>query len=588
MPINNKFVNSKFKYKTRKLRLSLKLLIPTLLIISILSLVLCYVSYKEQKKNLIHDGISTATMLANIGSSMINGDHLSYIKQEKDMQKVIYTQLANKLNTINASGSLKYIYTLYFDDNNLYYGVDIDSNDKTVCKPGTKYQYSNRKLEISTLMAGKIYYDKTMTKYNDDLLITALSPIYDSHDKIVGAIGCDYDAIPIRDELNSTLIKLLTISLISIIISTGIILILINSISHNIGQVTQKMETLTTNEGDLTQQLNINSGDELELIANHTNKLLNYIREIMIHIHNNAEKLDKSVQLTYEDIQTANKNVLETDETIKNLNSSISDVATSSASIATTSSNILASISEIGKRLNEGVSYALSIKQHAKQTSINASNQRESAKEDAYILSESLKDKLNRSKEVKQIATLANDIINITDQTNLLALNASIEAARAGESGKGFAVVAEEIGKLATTTEHTAIQIQAVSANVIYSVNQLATEAEKMLEFINNISINGFNELVENSNIYYNDSTQLSDMLSNFSNETKLLIEQVRNVESDIKNVTQNVAYSAENIKNVYSLSDDLSHRIQEINSQMELTKTVGSELNNEVSKFKV
>ena len=143
MPINNKLLKSKFKYKTRKLRLSLKLLIPTLLIISILSLILCYVSYNEQKKNLIRDGISTSTMLANIGSSMINGDHLSYIKHEKDIEKVIYTQLANKLNIVNASGSLKYIYTVYFEDNKIYYGVDIDKNSKTVCKPGTEFKYSN-------------------------------------------------------------------------------------------------------------------------------------------------------------------------------------------------------------------------------------------------------------------------------------------------------------------------------------------------------------------------------------------------------------------------------------------------------------
>ena len=230
----------------------------------------------------------------------------------------------------------------------------------------------------------------------------------------------------------------------------------------------------------------------------------------------------------------------------------------------------------------------MSIKQHAEQASVNASNKRESAKADADKLSQSLTEKLNRSKAVQQIGTLANDIITITDQTNLLALNASIEAARAGDSGKGFAIVAEEIGKLATTTEETAVQIQKVSSSVIHAVNELTLEAEKMLEFVNKISINGFDELVENSNIYYKDSQQLSGMLQLFSDETKTLISQLKNVQTDIQSVNKNVNIEVVDVENVSMLSNDLSNRIKEINKQMNITKQVGEELNYEVNKFKV
>ena len=97
-----------------------------------------------------------------------------------------------------------------------------------------------------------------------------------------------------------------------------------------------------------------------------------------------------------------------------------------------------------------------------------------------------------------------------------MAVNASIEAARAGDAGKGFSVVAEEIVKLANTTETTAVQIQSLSASVIKAVNELTEEAKNMLEFVNNISINGFDDLVKNSNIYYNDSQQLTDILVYF------------------------------------------------------------------------
>ena len=175
----------------------------------------------------------------------------------------------------------------------------------------------------------------------------------------------------------------------------------------------------------------------------------------------------------------------------------------------------------------------------------------------------------------QQIQTVTDIIADISNQTNLLALNASIEAARAGEVGKGFAVVAEEIRQLAENSKNTANDIQGISVRVIAAVNQLMTNAQDLMNFIQNQIMNDYVEFEAATDMYYEKADHMDTITGLFNKN----IMSLRNIMAEMNDGITNIsAVVEENVRGVSNATENVTKLANSIlNIHEQVIKNVDS-----------
>ena len=226
-----------------------------------------------------------------------------------------------------------------------------------------------------------------------------------------------------------------------------------------VGQITEFTQSL-----DLNFRVNVNTRNEIGVLAKWFNKHILNLKKVVGDVHSMTDQVNASANDIAAAVGEQAAITSQQSASLSQITSTMEELSISSSQIADNANAVAHTSKSTLDESERGVAALNQLK--AKMEEITSDNNRN--------ISEILE--LNRkSKEIGKIMGIINDI---ADQTKMIAFNAAIEAASSGEAGKRFGVVAVEIRRLADNVMESTGEIENKIEEIQKSINRLVVASE--------------------------------------------------------------------------------------------------------------
>lgn len=387
----------------------------------------------------------------------------------------------------------------------------------------------------------------------------------------------------IDDSLRPILINTAITIAVCVVAGAVLVFLVMLSIVRPIRRL--KNNAIRISEGDLRENIRIDSTDEIGELGNAFNVMQENLRSLIKNVDAGAEQVAaSSEELTASARQTseaseqvsiavqeiaggAEKQTGAIEANVGSLEEiaiGIGRIAERSAAVAELSEQSAAQADEGGEAVRMSVSQMRSI-----ADSVEESNR-------------IIRELHERTLEIEEISGAIRDIAN---QTNLLALNASIEAARAGEHGKGFAVVAGEVRKLAEQSDASAQKIFGLISEIrqgtdssVSTMARVSGEVESGLR-LSEDTIRKFERIIS-------DMKDTAPQIEDISSIAEQIAAGIQEVSASAKELAVIATGNAATSQQVAASSEEQLASMEEISSSAESLSKMSEELRALINRF--
>lgn len=557
----------------------LKMILSCFLVVLSMTLVSCYVLYKNNLYNLKYKMLIENTckegkikdyavlMLENVNDAINNNSIKSEEEFKNNFEELLslFEDLDNTIideKSIESYSKLKtLINSLNGDCNNaLYYNKDINKKKQCI----NYYESAEKKIQAieaanGILLSNEVNYIKTIQEKID------------------------------KSFENSKRILFIIITLLAII-SILYFIIFSNKIEKKLSKLNRLAHRISN--GDLIYDeneeiLNSDTENEFDILENTFYSMKKSLNRLIFNVRKNVEIVKEAAN---EIVINMNQSKNANDLSVASINS-VNEVANIQVELI---KDIFKEFNTTDSYLNETINNVNTLKNNVSigDKSINIGKETLNSMINQINNINALIESFRKETELLndntvQINNIINMVEEISDQTNLLALNASIESVRAGEAGKGFAVVSEEIKKLAEQSKMATSDISNIIRELRKGINRINDEVE-----IGTSQINENNELAEKvvqvfENIY--DSNDNIDCItSEVNKKINHVWEKIVFVKEKMNKLNIHAEILSNEMENSSSVAEEQFALIYEVNIQAEEFKKIADDLGSAVEKFKV
>lgn len=503
---------------------------------------------------------------------------INTIMQDKTTGSYDYKKLKSDLSNAKSNENVTYAAILIKNNNdNAEIIVDTKNN---LLSFGKKVKITD---ELNKAFNGEI--SSVEVKEKKSTVIKSYYPIKGSSGSIDSILEVSDDVTSIIMVKEVILMQLCILAVILVIVYSLMSYALSKSINKNVKKVIDGLVNIS--EGDLTKRVEVNSNDEIKLIADYINelqiKISKMIKQILILSNKeifNIERLSNSSKEMAASSEEVTATIQEVDSNIYAQNEDTKKISNLLNGFGVSIQEVKGLINETNYLL-ENVNDQLSIN---KEDLIMLQDSKVEIQKSSDYMNDELKNLYHSLEKIKDIATF---IDSIADQTNLLALNAYIEAARVGEAGKGFSVVANEIRKLAEEVKNSSLDIDKLLTDVIKEGNDVKETSnvmniklEKQYSVIDT-SIVSFKEIVDKIIEIVPKMTDVNNKMDKVSSEKNIIIDSIEKS----RLLLEEISRSSEEIK---TFSENLSAMAQGVAEVGEELNNNTNEKNIEINKFRI